>query len=118
MKRLIVVLSASIAIAQCVSAKSDKPNIIFFLIDDMGWKDLGCYGGNFIETPVADKLAADGIRFTNAYASPVCSPTRASLVTGQNAARTGIWEVIGVQDRPFAKMKSPPKSEQIKEGIK
>lgn len=118
MKPLIVLLSASLALPQCVSAKSDKPNILFFLIDDMGWKDLGCYGGNFIETPVADKLAADGIRFTNAYSSPVCSPARASLISGQNAARTGVWEVIGVNDRPYAKMKSPPKSEQLNEGIK
>lgn len=118
MKPLIVLLSASFALAQCLSAKSDKPNILFYLIDDMGWKDLGCYGGNFIETPVADKLAADGIRFTNAYASPVCSPTRASLISGQNAARTGVWEVIRVNDRPYAKMKSPPKSEQLNEGIK
>jgi len=106
-----------LTIPSSLFAQNSKPNILFFLIDDMGWKDLGCYGGDFIETPVTDKLAADGIRFTNAYGSPVSSPTRASLISGQNAARHGIWEVIGVNDRPYAKMKSPPKSEQINEGV-
>lgn len=106
-----------LSIAGHLIAQDNKPNILFFLIDDMGWKDLGCYGADFSETPVIDKLASEGIRFTNAYASPVCSPTRASLVTGQNAARTGMWEVIGVTDRPYAKMKSPPKATQLKEGI-
>jgi arylsulfatase A len=95
----------------------NKPNILFVLMDDLGWKDLGCYGGNFIETPVADCLAKEGTLFTQAYASPVCSPTRVSLLTGQNAARHGIWEVIGVNDRPYARMKSPPLVLQIKEDI-
>ena len=96
---------------------SNRRNILFFFMDDMGWKDLGCYGGKFIETPAADQLAKDGMRFTQAYASPVCSPTRASLISGQNAARHGIWEVIGLSDRPYAKMKSPPKPIVIPEEI-
>lgn len=97
--------------------QDSQPNILFFLLDDLGWKDLGCYGGTFIDTPHADQLAAEGIRFTQAYASPVCSPTRASIISGQNAARHGIWEVIGVNDRPFAKMKSPPKATELRGGI-
>jgi arylsulfatase A-like enzyme len=69
-------------------AEPTKPNIVFILIDDMGWKDLGCYGSTFYETPNCDKLAAQGMRFTNAYAAcPVCSPTRASILTGKYPAR-------------------------------
>ncbi len=61
-----------------------RPNIIFILIDDMGWWDLSCYGSSFYETPNLDQLAADGVCFTNAYAAcPVCSPSRASIRAGQ-----------------------------------
>ena len=101
-----------------LSAQNSQPNILFFFMDDLGWKDLGCYGGDFIETPVADNLASEGVRFTNAYASPVCSPTRVSIISGQNAARHGIWEVLGVNDRPYAKMKSPPKALELKQNVK
>jgi uncharacterized sulfatase len=118
MRKLAIVLIVSLTLAGYLSAQNTKPNVVFFLIDDMGWKDLGCYGGNFIETPFADKLSAEGIRFTNAYASPVCSPTRACLISGQNAARHGIWEVIDVFDRPYAKMKSPPKASELQKHIK
>lgn len=99
-------------------AQSQKPNILFILMDDLGWKDLGCYGNHFIETPAADRLAVEGVRFTQAYAYPVCSPTRASLLTGQCAARHGEWEVLEVHDRPHARMKSPLKAVQIKESTK
>jgi len=71
------------------------PNIIFILIDDMGWRDLGCYGSSFYETPHIDALAAQGVRFTNAYAAcPVCSPTRASILTGRYPARLGVTDWI------------------------
>ncbi len=67
-----------------------QPNYLFFLADDLGWKDLGCYGSTFYETPHLDKLASDGMVFTQAYtASTVCSPTRASVMTGQAPARHG-----------------------------
>jgi len=72
-----------------------KPNFIFILIDDLGWKDLSCYGSTFYETPNLDQLAADGMFFTNAYAScPVCSPTRASILTGKYPATVGITNYI------------------------
>jgi len=62
-------------------ANSKTPNFVFFLIDDMGWKDLGCYSSSFYETPNIDKLASQGMKFTDAYAAcPVCSPTRASII--------------------------------------
>jgi uncharacterized sulfatase len=96
----------------------EQPNILFFFVDDLGWKDLNCYGGAFFDTPVADQLAADGMRFMQAYASPTCTPTRASLISGQNSARHGMWEVIGVTDRPYAKMKSPPKRDKLEDGIR
>lgn len=73
-----------------------KPNIIFIMADDLGWGELGCYGNTFNETPNLDKLAADGIRFTHAYAAaPLCSPTRASLMTGQVPARVRITDFLG-----------------------
>src|SRR5437667_8069848 len=75
-------------------------NFLFILIDDMGWRDLGCYGSTFYETPNLDKLAAQGMRFTNAYAAcPVCSPTRASILTGKYPARVGVTDYIGGKAR-------------------
>ncbi len=78
-----------------------KPNIVFILADDLGQRDLGCYGSTFYETPNLDRLAKEGALFTDAYAScPVCSPTRASLMTGQWPQRLGITDYIGAPKRP------------------
>ena len=72
-----------------------KPNIVFILADDYGWRDTACYGSSFYETPNLDALARGGLRFTNAYATcPVCSPSRASLLTGKYPARVGITNYI------------------------
>lgn len=72
------------------------PNIVFILADDLGQRDLGCYGSTFYETPALDQLAQEGARFTAAYAAcPVCSPTRASIMTGLWPQRTGITDYIG-----------------------
>lgn len=77
------------------AAAEDRPNVIFILADDLGWTDLGCYGSSFYETPAIDRLAASGMRFTDAYsASPVCSPTRASILTGKNPARLKVTNYI------------------------
>lgn len=71
-----------------------KPNVVFFLVDDLGIKDLACYGSDFHESPNIDRLAGDGMRFSNAYAShPVCGPSRSAIVTGRFPARL---EVTGV----------------------
>ena len=71
------------------------PNIVFILIDDMGYSDLACFGSDFAETPNIDRLAKTGLRFTTAYsAGPICSPTRAALVTGQYPVRSGITDFI------------------------
>ena len=73
------------------AAAKRKPNFVFLLADDLGWTDLGCYGSRFYETPNLDKLAAGGMRFTDAYAAcPVCSPTRVSIMTGKYPARVGL----------------------------
>ncbi len=72
-----------------------KPNVVFILVDDLGWKDLGCQGSLFYRTPNIDQLAGSAMRFTDAYAScPVCSPTRASIMTGKYPARLNITDWI------------------------
>jgi arylsulfatase A-like enzyme len=77
------------------------PNIVFFLADDLGQRDLGCYGSAFYETPHLDRLAKEGARFTDGYAAcPVCSPTRASIMSGLWPQRTGITDFIGAPLKP------------------
>ena len=72
-----------------------KPNFVFILVDDLGWADLGCYGSEYYETPNIDRLAAQGIRFTDGYAAcAVCSPTRAAVMTGRYPARLGVTDWI------------------------
>ncbi|MFA7368141.1 MAG: sulfatase [Kiritimatiellales bacterium] len=101
----------SIAVASAVSgsllaAETAKPNIIFILADDLGWADLGCYGSTFHETPNLDRLAAQGMRFTGAYAAcSVCSPTRASIMTGKYPARLHLTDWLpGQGARPNQKL--------------
>jgi len=75
-----LLLGSSVALA--------SPNIILILADDLGWRDLSCFGSQYYETPKIDALCAEGMKFTQAYAAaPLCSPTRASLMTGQAPAR-------------------------------
>lgn len=85
-----------------LDAKSKKhPNVVFFLVDDLGWMDIGANGSTFYHTPNIDKLAREGMRFTQAYAaSPVCSPTRASILTGKNPARLHLTQFIGGVGNP------------------
>lgn len=75
-----------------------RPNIIFILADDLGWADLASYGADLHETPNLDRMARAGVRFTQAYAMPVCSPTRAALMTGKHAARLNltVWRESSV----------------------
>ena len=97
----------------------EKPNIVFILADDMGWPDLSCYGNKFIETPVIDQLAAEGIKFTDFYAAtPVCSSTRSTIQTGQYSGRTGITDFIPGHWRPFEKLIVPEIDHHLKDGIK
>jgi len=98
--------AAMLALPSCAGARrrvgaKSKPNFVFFLIDDLGWTDVGCFGSSFYETPNIDRLAAEGMRFTDAYAAcPVCSPTRGSILAGKYPARLGITQWIGGSDQP------------------
>ncbi len=90
----LVGLASALAVATA-QAGANRPNVVWFLVDDLGWADLSCYGSSFYETPNVDHLAASGVRFTQAYTpSPVCSPTRASLLTGRHPVRVGITDWI------------------------
>ncbi len=76
-------------------ARPKRPNFLFILVDDLGWADLGCTGSTFYETPNLDRLASQGMRFTDAYAAcPVCSPTRAAIMTGKHPVRVDITDWI------------------------
>ena len=90
-----------------------KPNVLIILTDDQGWPTLGCYGSQKVPTPHLDSLARDGIRFTDAYVMPQCTPTRAALLTGQHTARTGLWHVIPWYGYPWARMREPAFREQL-----
>ncbi|MHC4806574.1 MAG: sulfatase-like hydrolase/transferase, partial [Planctomycetota bacterium] len=89
--------AASLSIPGCMKASErfgggapeDKPNIVFILTDDLGWKDVGYHGGD-IETPNIDTLASEGTRLDQFYVQPVCSPTRSSLMTGRYPMRYGL----------------------------
>ena len=73
-----------VLLVPAVGTAAERPNVVFFLVDDLGWTDLGCFGSSFYDTPHVDGLARSGMKFTNAYAAcPVCSPTRASILSGK-----------------------------------
>lgn len=99
---------------------AEQPNVIFFLVDDLGQRDLGCYGSQFYETPAIDQLAREGMLFDNAYSTcHVCSPSRASILTGKYPARTNLTEWLGGRpERPYEalhhgeKITALPDSEQ------
>ena len=83
---------ATISVAQ---AQQERMNFVFFLVDDLGWADVGCFGSSFHETPNIDRLSASGMRFSRGYAAcPVCSPTRASILTGKHPVRVDITDWI------------------------
>src|SRR2546429_2314668 len=90
----LIVLSlnlSAVAVAQPATRPSDRPNVLFILIDDMGYTDLGCYGGTRAKTPAIDRLASASIRFTQFYLNaPICSPSRVALLTGQYPNR---WRI-------------------------
>lgn len=90
------------------SGSVPRPNIILIFIDDLGWRDIGCYGNSVVETPRIDQLASEGLRFTDFYAAgTVCSPTRCAVQSGQNQARIGITDFISGHWRPFERVITP-----------
>jgi arylsulfatase A-like enzyme len=96
------------------ASASRPPNIVHILIDDMGWTDLTCTGSDLFETPNIDRLAAQGLRFDNAYsACTVCSPTRAATMTGRYPARLHVTDWIHGSKRPRARLKIPEWTEYL-----
>src|SRR3982750_1796691 len=93
-----------LALAPALFGAEPKPNIVLVFIDDMGCTDLGCYGSKFYQTPNVDRLAREGMRFTQAYsACTVCSPSRAALLTGKYPARLHLTDWIAGHDYPWAR---------------
>nr|WP_299389341.1 sulfatase [Allomuricauda sp.] len=117
LRQLFVVLGIALFLFACNSNKEtqSKPtNVVFILVDDLGWKDLGCYGSSFHETPNIDRLASKSAVFINAYAaSPVCSPTRAALLTGKHPTRVGITDWIPGKDPKDRSLLGPKDLHQL-----
>lgn len=97
----LAVMAASILVSAPVAA-SKRPNVVVIVADDLGWADVGYHGGN-IDTPSLDKLAEQGVQLNRFYTTPICSPTRAALMTGRDPMRLGVaygvimpWDNIGV----------------------
>ena len=78
-------IAAATLMANTGSAENTQPNVVIFLADDLGWADVGYHGEDVIETPSIDRLAAEGIQLDRFYSTPICSPTRAALMTGRPA---------------------------------
>ena len=107
-------LNVVTALLLCPAAAAEPPNIVFVLVDDLGWADLGCYGGEAFETPNIDRLAEQGVRFTDFYAAcPVCSPTRASIQSGQYTPRLRITDFIPGHYRPFERLNVPYNADHL-----
>lgn len=108
-------LSSLAAVPLLRAQRSARLNFVFILIDDMGWRDVGYNGSELFETPNIDRLASQGMRFTNAYAAcPVCSPTRASIMTGKYPARLGLTNFLpGLHHLPHSKLLAPVSRQQL-----
>jgi len=95
--------------ARTAQENTVRPNIVLFLVDDLGWKDVGYMGSKCYETPNINKLSQQGVIFTNAYAAcSVCSPTRASIQTGRYPARIGNTDWIRARFQLNGKEVKPP----------
>ncbi len=107
MSRTLPLLAALLVAGPAAAA---PPNVVLIVADDLGGRDLGCYGSTFHRTPHIDKLAKDGARFTDFYAScPVCSPTRVAILTGKHPARVGVTDWLpGRADRSDQRLRRPP----------
>ncbi|HSH14829.1 MAG TPA: sulfatase-like hydrolase/transferase, partial [Verrucomicrobiae bacterium] len=108
-------LLAAPGLLASANAATRPPNIVIILADDLGWADVGANGSSFLRTPHIDSLARDGVRFTDAYAAaPVCSPTRAALLTGKHPARLHLTDWLpGRPDRPDQKLARPVIRQQL-----
>lgn len=112
--KLFFLIAISILIFSC-SPEEKQPNFVFILVDDLGWADVKCnFPESFYDTPNIDKLAENGVRFTNAYAAnPVCSPTRAALMTGKHPNRVNITDWIPGSDPKKRPLLGPQDGEEL-----
>ncbi|MBB5268755.1 sulfatase [Algibacter amylolyticus] len=91
-----------------------KPNVVLFVVDDLGWTDMGAYGSDLYQTPNVDKLASEGVLYTDAYsACTVCSPTRASILTGKYPARINLTDWITGHVKKYGKIKIPEWNQEL-----
>src|SRR5690349_22783349 len=108
MSRAIAVFAiAAVALATPAWAQTSRPNIILIVADDVGYGDLGASGAPDVKTPNLDRLAREGVRFTDFYAAPTCSPTRASLISGRYYQRVRIERPLGGASTPAANQGLP-----------
>lgn len=114
----LAVLAMAGSADDALAKASEKPNVVFILIDDMGWRDLGCFGSDFYETPNIDRMAQDGIRFTSAYSScHVSSPSRASILTGMYPASLGLTDWLpGRREYPFQRLGTTEVAQDLPSG--
>ncbi len=112
---LVSIFCSSILVEILKANEKRPPNVVFFLVDDLGWRDLGCYGSSFYETPRCDLMASQGVRFTQAYAAcSVCSPTRASILTGKYPARIGLSDWLpGRKNFAFQQLQNAETLQQL-----
>jgi arylsulfatase A-like enzyme len=115
MRHLMSLLIALTFITHASAGDNRPPNIVIILADDLGWTDVGCQGSKYYETPHIDKLASQGLRLTSYYHSQNCAPTRAALMTGQYAPRTGVYTVGSLErgDPAMRKMDVPVNVTQL-----
>lgn len=105
----------ALGVMLATSLETRPPNVVLFLVDDMGWADVGSFGSTFYETPHIDRFAQEGVKFTSAYtACHVCSPTRSSILTGKYPARTGLTDWLpGRRDFPFQRLQNVRSVQQL-----
>lgn len=86
---------SQLGLSGCSARRTTRPNVILVMTDDQGYGDLGCHGNPYVKTPALDQLYEESVRLTDFHVDPCCAPTRASLLTGQYSARSGVWHTIG-----------------------
>ena len=112
---IVVMMHSSLSFIYAQAPAYNDPNVIILLADDLGYGDLGCYGNATIKTPHLDKLAREGLRLTNFYAAaPVCSPSRAGLLTGRVPQRDGIGDWIRDKSEVFLPTETPTFAKMLK----
>ena len=115
MKPILTILFALLLVCP-VFGKDKQPNVVTLLVDDLGYRDIGCYGGP-VNTPVLDTLAAEGVRFTDFHSgAPVCSPSRATFLTGRNHIRAGVYSVLSEQRHKMHLLRSETTLAEVLKG--